>query len=270
MHAATFPSFSVDTQDPSNVKVFKYQGIFQPQNKYSSRRNSVRSSGSGGILKRDTNTPEYEILTLSLEDGTESRASSKKSEKKRKGLRVTWSGVDREFEKGRQNNNDSNDNDGRGEDGASTPSTIKSANSSCGIHNRQNKRNKIENIGIKWKLPPGSKQSNRAVKSATSAYATSSRSRNLMPVSGGLQQNGMSVTRTRWHVPSAPPLSSYDLYREWLHKLDKLKSPMEPKQFLREVPAMGNKLDSCSPAYSLPANISEQMNLSIYAASNVV
>ncbi|XP_033734412.1 uncharacterized protein LOC117323348 [Pecten maximus] len=271
-HAAAFPSFSVDTHDPSNVKVFKYQGIFQPQNKYSNRRNSVRSTGSGGILKRDMNTPEYEILTLSLDDGTESRASSKKSDKKRKGLRVTWSGVEREFEKGRQTQNDlaSNDNDSRGDDGASTSSTIKSANSSCGIHYRQNKRNKIENIGIKWKLPPGSKQSTRAVKSATAAYTTSSRSKNLMPVSGGLQQNGMSVTRTRWHVPSAPPLSSYDLYREWLHKLDKLKSPMEPKQFLREVPAMDHKMDSCSPAYTLPANISEQMNLSIYAASNVV
>ncbi|XP_060077667.1 uncharacterized protein LOC132557188 [Ylistrum balloti] len=271
LETAAFPSFSVDTHDPTNVKVFKYQGIFQPQNKYSSRRTSVRSSGSGGILKRDMNTPEYEVLTLSLEDGTESRASSKnRGDKKRKGLRVTWSGVEREFEKGRQNQDDlpCHDNSSRGDDVASTTSTTKS--SGYGIHYRQSKRNKIENIGIKWKLPPGSKQSNRAVKSATATYTASSRSRNLMPVSGGLQQTGMSVTRTRWHVPSAPPLSSYDLYREWLYKLDKLKSPMEPKEFLKEVPAMDNKIDSCSPAYTLPANISEQMNLSIYAASNVV
>ncbi|OWF46635.1 uncharacterized protein LOC110455467 [Mizuhopecten yessoensis] len=272
-NAAAFPSFSVDTHDPTNVKVFKYQGIFQPQNKYSSRRNSQRSSASGGILKRDMNTPEYEILTLSLEDGSESRASNKnRNDKKRKGLRVTWSGVEREFERGRVNHEDtvSNDNELRGDGGASTPSTTKSASSGYGLHYRQNKRNKIENIGIKWKLPQGSKQSTRAVKSATAAYATNSRSKNLMPVSGGLHQTGMSVTRTRWHVPSAPPLSSYDLYREWLHKLDKLKSPMEPKQFLREVPAMDQKMDSCSRGYTLPANISEQMNLSIYAESNVV
>lgn len=268
-HPTGFPSHPVDTHDPTNVKVFKYHGIFQPQNKYSSRRH--RSASSGGILKREANTPEYQILTLSLEDGAGSAKSGGNS--KRKGLRVTWSGVERDFEKAQLKPEDlfAQYNDNREDDRSSTSSTVRSGNGCLSIHQRQAKRNKIENIGIKWKLPPGSKQSVRAVKSATAAYATNSRSRNLIPVSGGLHQTGMSVTRTRWHVPSAPPLSSYDLYREWLHKLDKLKSPVEPKQFLKEMPDLDRKLDSSSTStYSLPISLSEPINLSIYAQSNVV
>ena len=115
---ASYSKSFVDTSDKSHVKVFKCNGIFQPQNKYSTRRvNPVNTT----IQKFRPGSMEYQVLTLpdniqtmyQLNDQVRGQGLSQTSagssqtsshrpsrlrktpQRKHKPLRVTWSGVDK-------------------------------------------------------------------------------------------------------------------------------------------------------------------------------
>lgn len=221
----TFPSYPIDTTDSSHVKVFKYHGIFQPHNKYTDKR-SRGGRESAGILKRNGDTPEYQILTLDI---NEQGLGVSTTQKKRKGLRVSWSGVERDM---RDALLDDHLEETRTE-GASTPNTVKSVKSDSAVLLRQSKRSRMEKIGLKWKLPPGEKVSEqRVVRSASSGKI----SKTLIPVSAGLNKTGMSETKIKWAVPQGNSLTTYNMYKEWLKKLDRVKAPpSEPRPFLQDI-----------------------------------
>ncbi|XP_061174583.1 uncharacterized protein LOC133183665 [Saccostrea echinata] len=273
---ATYPRVPIDKDDPTFIKVFKHNGVFLPQNRYPDKHSIAKPENS--ILKRGQMpiTPDYEDLTLSMNDlDLDSNQSSpalspKEFSKQKSARRVTWSGVDREkteksapksavfvrktpelFSPVQDKRSDMN----------STPCSQKSFKSDSALFKHQSYRkgrSKIETIGIQWKLPPGSKVESSRSRSAGHL------SKNLNPCSAALDSEGISITKTKWHVPRMQSLESYELYKIWLEKLENLKTGKASG-----VP-MGPRIHSSNRSISLTVpTMSEAPNASLITGSNM-
>ena len=271
----TYPSFPVDKADTTFIKMFKHNGIFQPQNKYPDFRRDTNKKSDQGILKRQSTSPEYEIIRLSpveLESAIEkSEKSEQQRERKKKGRRVTWSGVDREIDR------DTYDDGMKSEGQSPNLSRINSVMSETSSVSSQRStrsdsallqqmqyrsgRSKIETIGIKWKLPPGAKNDASRSRSAMAGNV----SRNLKPCATAMNNIGTSVTRTKWGVQRPQSLDTHDMYRAWLEKLEKLKSPSESRQFL--VSRSPNEVDEASVEVTVHTALSETQNTSLLGSN---
>lgn len=249
-----FPRVPVDKDDPTYVKMFKNNGIFQPQNKYPNK-----SRSGSGILKTSS-LPEYQILTLSLNDN-DSTTGSEKSSKRKKGLRVTWSGVDREHNiTSRHEDEMSSPTDSQKSiDGASSPTapSLKSASSMQSdtyIFQKvspRTGRSKIESIGIQWKLPASQKPKEKTEPRSRSAHA-GKLSHNLIPCATAMNKEGTSINKTKWFVPNVHSLTTYEMYKAWLEKLEKLKYPAETKK-VQISPTFHSHTQSIG--YPVPGNV---------------
>lgn len=274
---STYPRVPIDKDDSTYVKVYKQNGIFLPQNKYPDKHSIAKPETS--ILKKGQTpmTPDYEDLTLCMNDlDTYSNQSSspvpspKETSKRKSARRVTWSGVDREKPEKTAPKSAaymrktpemySPVQDGRSEIN-STPCSQKSFKSDSALYKQisyRKGRSKIETIGIQWKLPPGAKVDNSRSRSAGHL------SKNLNPCSTGLEKEGMSITRTKWHVPRIQSLETYDLYKVWLEKLEKLKTGENNR-----IP-MGPRIHSSNRSISLTVpTMSEIPNPSLITGSNM-
>lgn len=274
---ATYPRVPVDKDDITYVKVFKHNGIFLPQNKYPDKHSIAKPENS--ILKKGQPlTPDYEDLTLSMNDldldsnRTSPVASPKELPKQKSARRVTWSGVDREktektapksavFE--RKTPDTVSPIQGGRSDMNSTPCSQKSFKSDSVLFKQpsyRKGRSRIETIGIQWKLPPGSRVDNSNSRSRSAGHL----SKALNPCSTALEKEGISIEKTKWHVPRIQSLESYDLYKIWLEKLEKLKTGEEHR-----IP-MGPRISSSNRSISLTVpTMSEAPNASLVTGSNI-
>lgn len=273
---ATYPRVPIDKDDSTYVKVYKQNGIFLPQNKYPDKHSIAKPETS--ILKKGQTpmTPDYEDLTLSMNDlDTDGSVSSpipspKDVSKRKSARRVTWSGVDREKQEKAAPKSAvfarktpemySPVQDARREMN-STPCSQKSFQSDSALYKQMSYRkgrSKIETIGIQWKLPPGAKVEQSRSRSAGLL------SKNLNPCSTALEKGGISVTRTKWHVPRIQSLESYDLYKVWLEKLERLKAGDNTRG------PMGPRIYSSNRSISLTVpTMSEAPNASLITGSNI-
>ncbi|KAK3088660.1 hypothetical protein FSP39_022016 [Pinctada imbricata] len=238
----TYPRVPVDKEDASYIKVFKHNGIFQPQNKYPDKREMRK--GETGILKVSTQMPDYEIIRLSPVEREsvqlEKATPDSPRERKKKGRRVTWSGVDREMD--RDTYDDCVKSEGQSPSLSrissfksdttlpQSPRSIKSDSALFQQFQYRNVRSRIETIGLKWKLPPGAKPETTSARSKSAQLGHLSR--NLIPCASAMNSVGTSVSRTRWGVPRPQSLDTHDMYKAWLEKLEKLKSPGDNGKFL--------------------------------------
>jgi hypothetical protein len=276
---ATYPRVPVDKDDVTYVKVFKHNGIFLPQNKYPDKHSIGKPENS--ILKKGQVplTPDYEDLTLSMNDidldsnRTSPVASPKEVPKQKSARRVTWSGVDREktdkdapksaaaqrktpemvspFQGGRSDMN-------------STPCSQKSFKSDSVLFKQpsfRKGRSRIETIGIQWKLPPGSRVDNPNPNPRSRSAGHLSKS--LHPCATAFEKEGISTAKTKWHVPRMQSLESYDLYKVWLEKLEKLKTGED-----QGIP-MGPRISSSNRSILTVPTMSEAPNASLITGSNI-
>lgn len=221
------PDFSdfdfVDKEDPSFVKVFKYKGIFQRQNKYGNR-NDFDLLKQSGAPNQDAN------------DGSDSPVDLPYKSKSRKGLSVTWSSQSQYY--GHEGNSDIDLKspsrcDTRTEilvssmsrEITDTPDTTISMRSvkSDSFMWRKPKYSKgksnIDTIGLKWKVPAEGKLDKREKQPRNRILHV----RNLNPVTKALDREGTSPTRMKWQVHQVRSPSAMDMYLEWIEKLDNAK-----------------------------------------------
>ena len=221
------PDFSdvdfVDKEDSSFVKVFKYKGIFQRQNKYGNR-NDLDLLKQAGAPNHDAN------------DGSDSPVDLPYKSKSRKGLSVTWSSQSQYY--GNEGNSDIDSKspsrcDTRTETLVSsmsreltdTPDTTISMRSvkSDSFMWRKPKYSKgksnIDTIGLKWKVPAERKLDRREKQPRNRVLHV----RNLNPVTQALDREGTSPTRMKWQVHQVRSPSAMDMYLEWIEKLDNAK-----------------------------------------------
>ncbi|KAL3873337.1 hypothetical protein ACJMK2_036469 [Sinanodonta woodiana] len=200
----------IDVDDNSHVKVFKKGGIFRPQNKYFSKVE---------IMEKRQN-PCYPEKTETTDDSESQQLSKSQS---RKGLRVTWSSQSQYLGETPATIPSSDAREVSDELPTRTLTTAKSSKSDSVLLRKPlytSGRSKIETIGIQWKLPLGAKP-----EKLPKQISGSQHSKNLLPVSMGLQREGTSVSQTRWHVQRMQSLNTYDMYQAWLEKLEVLKNP---------------------------------------------
>ena len=241
----------VDKEDSSFVKVFKLNGVFQPQNKYGSRndlywlppKTKKNGTGSQDLTIIDSDSP----IDLPFKS------------KSRKGLSVTWSsqsqfysndvvsGIDSRTTSRTDTRADTVSTSLSREEKGATPNNLKSLRSvrSDSVMWKKPKytkgRSKVDAIGLKWQVSKDSKK-----EKLPQQLGRQSRGRNLVPVTTALDREGMSPTRMKWHVHPIQSPSAMDSYVDWIEKLDDLKraptalskSPdMKPKQ-TREMPVV--------------------------------
>lgn len=250
---SNFHMFPVEyeNEDPTFVKHFKHMGLFQPHNKYPSindKHNPERS-----ILRKTYGMPDYEVLTLSMKDsdiysdaGSSVTSKTEQKSQKKKGLRVTWTGLDGEIDDSKSPTN--------------THYTSQSPTDSISVKSFKSdsiaqplnftKRNKFDTVGIKWRMPP---QSMRASNSANARYRKVSH--NLNPCASAMNKFGTSVTRQKWAVPTMTSnTSTYELYKNWLEKLEHLKTPNEEKVFhVQRNPTSNQSVSYTVPVTGQPA-----------------
>lgn len=243
---SNFHMFPVEyeNEDPTFVKHFKHMGLFQPHNKYPSINDN--NSPERSILRKTYGMPEYEVLTLSMKDsdiyseaGSSVTCKSEQKSQKKKGLRVTWTGLDGEI------------------DDSKTPTTYYTSQSptdSISVKSFKSdsnaqpvtftRKNKFDTVGIKWRMPP---QSMRASNSANGRYRKVSH--NLNPCASAMNKFGTSVTKQKWAVPTMTSnTSTYELYKNWLEKLEHLKSPNDEKVYH----VQPNQTSNQSVSYTVP------------------
>ena len=219
------PDFSdfdfVDKDDQSFVKVFKYKGIFQRQNKYGNRNDL-------DLLKQASAPPQ--------EEDSDDPVDLPYKSKSRKGLSVTWSSQSQYY------SNDGNSDidlkspsrcDTRTETLVSsmsreitdTPDTTISMRSvkSDSFMWRKPKYSKgksnVNTIGLKWQVPAEGKLDKREKQPRNRILHV----RNLNPVTKALDREGTSPTRMKWQVHQMRSPSAMDMYMEWIEKLDNAK-----------------------------------------------
>ncbi|XP_060589601.1 uncharacterized protein LOC132744830 [Ruditapes philippinarum] len=249
----TFPQFaSVDKDDQSHVKVFKLNGIYQPTNKYSSRIEPLDISPRDKPAIKENNIQE----SLKLADTGSPSDLSPKSRMSKKGLRVSWSRQSKYYPDGRSEvdnirspsvadtradtrmsqydvRSDANSPD---REKANKTPTKRTFNSRLSFRSdtfllqsklRPKGRRKIETIGLKWKIPPGV-DAHQIIEEApprpTVKAGTQRLSHNLMPVTTALAKEGMSTKKTCWQVKKVQSLSTIEMYKAWLEKLEMLKN----------------------------------------------
>lgn len=250
----TFPEFStVDKDDQSHVKVFKLKGVYQPTNKYSSRIEPLELS------PRDKTTKENNLQeSLKMADRDSPVDLPSKSRMSKKGLRVSWSRQSRYYPDGTSETDyirspsiiearadtrishadtRSDVNSPNREIGTKSPmkrtfnSRLSMRSDTFLFQNKQNYkgRRKIETIGLKWKIPPGV-ESNPVVEPTSPRPVTKQAnhnqglSHNLMPVTKALDKEGMSTRKKCWHVQKIQSVSTVEMYKAWLEKLEMLKT----------------------------------------------
>ncbi|XP_063429887.1 uncharacterized protein LOC134712358 isoform X1 [Mytilus trossulus] len=254
---SNFNMFPVEyeNEDPTYVKHFKHMGLFQPHNKY--HHLNEKQFPEKSILRKSYFMPEYEILTLSMKDSDlnsedGSSVSSKQDQKsqKKKGLRVTWTGLDRETD----------------DRSATTYYTSQSPTDSVSVKSFKSDSNaqpvsftkpgksKLDCVGIRWKLPP------QGMRSSLSAGNRPKRvSHNLHPCASAMNKFGTSITKQKWAVPTMTSnTSTYELYKNWLAKLELLKNPNEDNIY----PAQRNQTTNESISYTVP--VTERPPVSMY------
>ncbi|XP_045187291.2 uncharacterized protein LOC123545078 [Mercenaria mercenaria] len=247
----TFPEFaSVDKDDQSHVKVFKLNGIYQPTNKYSSRIEPLQLS------PRDKDKENNIQESLKMADRGSPSDLPSKSRMSKKGLRVSWSRQSRYYPDGtsevdnirspsvtetradtRISHHDTrSDVNSPDRENANKTPTKRTFNSRLSfrsdtffLQNKQRSkgRRKIETIGLKWKIPPGveahpifeATPPRPALKAMTNGL-----SHNLMPVTTAMAKEGMSTKKTCWQVQKVQSLSTVEMYKAWLEKLEMLKT----------------------------------------------
>ena len=248
-----FPQFaSVDKDDQSHVKVFKLNGIYQPTNKYSSRIEPLDISPRDKPVVKENNIQE----SLKLADKESPSDLPPKSRMSKKGLRVSWSRQSKYYPDGRsevdnirspsvsETRADTRLSHYDARSDASSPDREKlnktpikrTFNSRLSIRSdtfllqsklRPKGRRKIETIGLKWKIPPGV-EGNTIVEGKpprpTAKPGTQRVSHNLMPVTTALAKEGMSTKKTCWQVQKVQSLSTVEMYKAWLEKLEMLKT----------------------------------------------
>lgn len=218
----------VDKDDSSFVKVFKYKGIFRPQNKYGSRNdfNLLPAPKQGGTTSQ----------VLKIVD-SDSPIDLPHKSKSRKGLSVTWSSQSQYYGNEGINDIDSKSPsrcDTRTETLPSsmsrteyndTPDTLVSKTSvrSDSVMWRKPKytkgKSKIDSIGLKWQVRQEAKLEKREKRPKNKIVHV----RNLVPVTTGLDREGRSPTRMKWHVHQMRSPSAMEMYMEWIEKLDDIK-----------------------------------------------
>lgn len=255
---SNFNMFPVEyeNEDPTYVKHFKHMGLFQPHNKY--HHLNEKQCPEKSILRKSYYMPEYEILTLSMKDSDlnsedGSSVSSKQDQKsqKKKGLRVTWTGLDRETD----------------DRSATTYYTSQSPTDSVSVKSFKSDSNaqpvsftkpgksKLDCVGIRWRLPP------QGMRSSHSAGNRPKRvSHNLHPCASAMNKFGTSITKQKWAVPTMTSnTSTYELYKNWLAKLELLKNPNEDNIYH---PAQRNQTTNESISYTVP--VTERPPVSMY------
>ncbi|KAK3597124.1 hypothetical protein CHS0354_038043 [Potamilus streckersoni] len=206
----------IDVDDNSHVKVFKKGGIFRPQNKYFSKVEIMEK-------RQIPCFPEKALAEYKTATTEESESPQPSKSQSRKGLRVTWSSQSKYLGETPETIPSSEAREVSDELTTRTLTTAKSSKSDSVLWRKPlytNGRSKIETIGIQWKLPLGAKPEKLAKPNSGGQH-----SRNLLPVSMGLQREGTSVSQTRWHVQRMQSLNTYDMYKVWLEKLEVLKNP---------------------------------------------
>lgn len=249
----TYPEFaSVDKDDQSHVKVFKLNGVFQPTNKYSSRIEPLELSPRDKTTSKENNLHE----SLKMADSDSPVDLPTKSRMSKKGLRVSWSRQSKYYPDGTSETDyirspsnaetradtrtsqidmRSDANSPERDVGTKTP-TKRTFNSRLSMRSDtfllQNKHNykgrrKIETIGLKWNIPPGGEA--HPVVEPTSPRTvpktvTRGLSHNLMPVTTAMSKEGISTRKTCWQVQKVQSLSTIEMYKAWLEKLEMLKT----------------------------------------------
>lgn len=251
----TFPEFaSVDKDDQSHVKVFKLNGIYQPTNKYSSRIEPLEISPREKLSTMENNIQE----SLKLADNDSPVDLSSKSRMSKKSLRVSWSRQSRYYPDGtsevdsirspgpeertdtRISQADTRSNTSRLDRTirVKTPasrnfnsSRMSTRSDTFLLLNKKtnNVRRKIETIGLKWKIPPIAPVAHTVIQAIplrqpVKAPAHNGLSHNLMPVTTAMNKEGTSTRKTCWHVQKVQSISTVQMYKAWLEKLDMLKN----------------------------------------------
>lgn len=251
-----------ENEDPTYVKHFKHMGLFQPHNKYHSMNEKQYPEKS--ILRKSYAMPEYEILTLSMkdydmnsEDGSSVSSKQDQKQQKKKGLRVTWTDVDRESD-------DKSANTCHTQSQSQSPTeslSVKSFKSDSVVPSSNSSKagkNNIESIGIKWKLPPKGIR----VTSHSANPRCRKISHNLMPCASAMNKYGTSVTKQKWAVPTMTSnTSTYDLFKNWLGKLEQLKNPNDGKAYHEQQGT--NQTSNESVSYTVPVT-TERPQVSLY------
>ncbi|KAL4238890.1 hypothetical protein ACF0H5_003597 [Mactra antiquata] len=239
-----FPEFAtVDKDDQSNVKVFKLNGIYQPTNKYKSRIEPLDIGREKPTVK-ENNLQE----SLKMADKSSPVDLPPKSRMTKKNLRVSWSRQSRYYP-------DDASEIGSVMSQARTETRMsqvdmRSSNASpdraSNVHSKAPRRNfnsrmsvrsdtfllqkqfgrgrqKIETIGLKWKILPGASQHPETEVPRLSVKQPEV-SHNLMPVTTAMQKEGRNTKKVCWQVQKIQNLSSVEMYKAWVRKLEKLKT----------------------------------------------
>lgn len=261
---SNFHMFPVEyeNEDSTFVKHFKHMGLFQPHNKYHSMNEKQYPEKS--ILRKSYAMPEYEILTLSMkdydmnsEDGSSVSSKQDQKQQKKKGLRVTWTGVDREAN-GKSANTCHTQSQSQSPTESLSVKSFKSDSVVPSSNSSKAGKSNIESIGIKWKLPP------QGIRVTSHSANPRSRkiSHNLMPCASAMNKYGTSVTKQKWAVPSMTSnTSTYDLYKNWLEKLERLKNPNDGKAYPEQQGT--NQTSNQSVSYTVPVT-TERPQVSLY------
>lgn len=258
---SNFHMFPVEyeNEDPTFVKHFKHMGLFQPHNKYPHLNDKQHPEKS--ILRKSYGMPEYEILTLSMneadlysEDGSSVSSKQDQRSQKKKGLRVTWTGIDRESD-------DKSATTFHTQSQSPTESvSVKSFKSDSVIQPvglTKTEKSKVDSIGIKWKLPPQGMRPS----SHSAGFRSRKISHNLMPCASAMNKFGTSITKQKWAVPAMTSnISTYELYKNWLEKLEILKNPNEGKLYQQHGV---NQTSNESVSYTVPVT-TERPPVSVY------
>jgi len=253
---------TVDKDDNSHVKVFKLHGVFMPTNKYSSRIEPLNLSlKDKTVVQKDANNIQD---SLEMADHNPLDLPSK-SRMSKKGLRVSWSRQSRYYPEDNQTNDLSRTGtqlsfaDTRSvvspvqDPGARYPTkeagrqlpgrafnsrlSMRSDTFLLQCNKKLKAKRKVETIGLKWKVPPGSsagssstirEESEHHGGSMTHSHGrpkpqNAGRSHNLMPVTTAMGIQGRSTSQVCWQVQRPPAPSTSELYQAWVAKLEMLK-----------------------------------------------
>lgn len=216
----------VDKEDSSFVKVFKYKGIFQRQNKYGNRNDlDLLKSKQSGATAQDGN------------DDSDSPVDLPYKSKSRKGLSVTWSSQSQYYTNAGNSDLDSKSPsrcDTRTEtlvsslsreinnDTPDTTISMKSVKSDTFMWRKpkySKGKSNIDTIGLKWQVPAERKLDKREKQPRNKILHV----RNLNPVTKALDREGRSPSRMKWQVHQVRSPSAMDMYLDWIEKLDNAK-----------------------------------------------
>lgn len=211
----------IDKDDTTFVKVYKKGGIFKPQSLYLGKQGYPRSPPPSRQSSQN-----FDLISYDCSDDKIERNET--TVRKKKGLRVTWSSLgNNESRQGIRADDTCSTISGRTDD-VSTPSTIKSSQSESFIFRKpqyRTKRSKVESIGIRWNIPQEKK-----MKRMTTTLP-GQLSKNTVPMTLGLEREGTSVKKLKWQIQrSNTNLTSTDVYKAWLAKLELLKNPIPPPE----------------------------------------